>query len=182
MPSFLQARFGSIIGNCAAMHDVYRKISKAAGSATPILLTGEHGTGKELVARELHQRSNHHKGPFVTLTCGAIPEDLMESELFGHVRGAFAGALFTRGGKFQSAHQGTLFIDEVSDIPLCAQAKFLAAISHKTVIKVGDTRTEEVDVRVIVATNRNLSSLVHSGLFREDLLYALTTFPIDLPL
>jgi len=181
MPSFLQARFGSIIGDCALMHDIYRKVSKAAAFRAPILVTGEHGTGKELVAREVHQRSNHHKGPFVTVNCGSIPENLMESELFGHVRGAFTGALFTRGGKFQSAHQGTLFIDEIADIPLSVQAKLLTAISDKAVIKVGDTRTEAVDVRLIVATTRNLALVVRSGLFREDLYYALTTFPMNLP-
>ncbi len=176
-----QARFGNIIGNCTGMQDLYHTLSKASDAKFPILFSGATGTGKELIARELHQRSERNQSPFIIVNCNAIAENLLESELFGHVRGAFAGALFTRGGKFQAAHKGTLFLDEICEIPLSLQARLLKAITDKTVTKLGDTREEQCDVWVMAATSKKLLSLVRAGSFREDLYYSLNTMPIDVP-
>ncbi len=146
-----------------------------------MLLEGETVTGKELVAKALHERSERRDKPFVVINCGAIPENLLESELFGHVRGSFTGAVATRQGKFQAAHGGTLFLDEVGEMPLALQVKILRAIQEKTVMKVGDTKPERVDIRFVAATNRKLIDEVREGRFREDLYYRLNVITLELP-
>ncbi len=176
-----QIMFGEIIGTCPAMQEVFRKVDKIAGADIPVLITGETGTGKELIAREIHRRSNRANGPFVTINCGAIPENLLESELFGHVRGAFTGAVATKPGRFQQAHGGTLFLDEIGELPLNLQVKLLRALQEHEVTKVGDTRPEKVDIRVIAATNRDLEKAISEGHFREDLYYRLNVVSIHLP-
>jgi transcriptional regulator with GAF, ATPase, and Fis domain len=174
-------RFGEIIGACDAMRDIYKKISRVATTDISVLIEGETGTGKELVARAIHQRSNRAKGPFVVINCGAIPENLLESELFGHVRGAFTGAVSTVPGKFQQANGGTLFLDEIGEMPVALQVKILRAIQEKKVCKVGDTRTESVDIRIVAATNKRLAEEVKAGTFREDLYYRLNVITLLLP-
>jgi transcriptional regulator with PAS, ATPase and Fis domain len=174
-------RFGSIIGTCDAMQDVFRKIRKVAPTDISVLITGETGTGKELIAREIHQRSDRKDGPFVVINCGAIPENLLESELFGHVRGAFTGAVATKPGKFQMAHGGTLFLDEIGEMPLQLQVKLLRALQEKIVTKVGETKSESTDIRIVAATNKVLEDEMKKGTFREDLYYRLNVVHIDLP-
>jgi transcriptional regulator with GAF, ATPase, and Fis domain len=175
------SRFGDIIGACTSMREVFRTVEKVSGADISVLITGETGTGKELIARAVHQRSNRKDGPFIVVNCGAIPENLIESELFGHVRGAFTGAIATRAGKFQLAHQGTLFLDEVGELPLSLQVKLLRALQEKTVLKVGDTKPEHVDIRIVAATNRDLEHEMKAGNFREDLFYRLNVINIHLP-
>jgi transcriptional regulator with GAF, ATPase, and Fis domain len=175
------AKFGEIIGACSGMLDVYRRIEKIAQTDISVLITGETGTGKELIAREIHLRSPRAKGPFVVINCGAIPENLLESELFGHVKGAFTGAVVTKSGKFQAAIGGTLFLDEIGEMPLQLQVKLLRALQEKVVNKVGDNRAEPVDIRVVTATNRVLEEEVKKGTFREDLYYRLNVVNIRLP-
>ncbi len=174
-------RFGEIIGACDAMRDVFRKIEKVAGTDISVLITGETGTGKELVAREIHRRSPRAEGPFVAINCGAIPETLLESELFGHVRGAFTGAVSNREGRFQAAHGGTLFLDEIGELPPQLQVKLLRAIQEKTVTRVGDVRAQSVDIRILAATNRDLKEEIRAGRFREDLYYRLNVITLHLP-
>jgi transcriptional regulator with GAF, ATPase, and Fis domain len=174
-------RFGGLIGACDAMRDVYRKVERVAATDVSVLVTGETGTGKELIAREIHARSSRSGGPFVTINCGAIPENLLESELFGHVRGAFTGATSTRTGKFQAAHRGTLFLDEIGEMPLNLQVKILRAIQERTVTKVGDNRAEQIDIRILTATHRDLEGMIAEGAFREDLFYRLNVVTLPLP-
>ncbi|MGD8859433.1 MAG: sigma 54-interacting transcriptional regulator [Myxococcales bacterium] len=174
-------RFGNIIGSCASMQEVFRTVEKVAGTDISVLVTGETGTGKELVARAIHNRSPRKDDPFVVVNCGAIPENLIESELFGHVRGAFTGAVATRAGKFQQADGGTLFLDEVGELPLALQVKLLRALQEKVVLKVGDTKPEHVDIRIVAATNRDLEEEMKQGNFREDLFYRLNVINIHLP-
>ncbi len=176
-----QSRFGEIIGAGASMREVYRRIDRVADTDVSVLISGETGTGKELVAREIHRRSQRAAGPFVAVNCGAIPEALLESELFGHVRGAFTGAVATRDGKFQAARGGTLFLDEVGDMPLALQVKIVRALQERAVTRVGDTRSEPVDIRVVAATNRVLEDEIRAGRFREDLYYRLDVVSIALP-
>ncbi|MFL5271862.1 MAG: sigma 54-interacting transcriptional regulator [Anaeromyxobacteraceae bacterium] len=176
-----ESQFGEIIGAGASMREVYRRIEKVAATDVSVLVQGETGTGKELVAREIHRRSPRAAGPFVAVNCGAIPEALLESELFGHVRGAFTGAIATRPGKFQASHGGTLFLDEIGDMPPQLQVKLLRALQERTVTKVGDTRAEVVDLRVVAATNRVLEEEIRAGRFREDLYYRLNVISIGLP-
>jgi transcriptional regulator with PAS, ATPase and Fis domain len=174
-------RFGEIIGVCSSMMEVFRKLQKVATTDISVLITGETGTGKELIARELHRRSNRAHGPFVVINCGAIPENLIESELFGHVKGAFTGAIASRPGKFQAADKGTLFLDEIGELPLNLQVKLLRALQERVVFRVGDSKPEKVDIRVVAATNRVLEEEIKAGRFREDLYYRLNVVNIWLP-
>jgi transcriptional regulator with GAF, ATPase, and Fis domain len=174
-------QYGELIGTGASMREVYRRIDKVAGTDVSVLVTGETGTGKEVVAREIHRRSPRGGGPFVAVNCGAIPESLLESELFGHVKGAFTGAVATRLGKFQAAHGGTLFLDEIGEMPAVLQTKLLRALQERAVTKVGDNRSEPVDLRVIAATNKVLEDEIRKGAFREDLYYRLNVVTIQLP-
>ena len=174
-------RFGEIIGSCPSMLEGFRKIQKVAKTDISVLITGETGTGKELIARELHRCSERENGPFITVNCGAIPENLMESEMFGHVKGAFTGAIASRGGKFQQANGGTLFLDEVGELTPQLQVKLLRALQERSVTRVGDSRPEQVDIRVLAATNRDLEEMIASGGFREDLYYRLNVVNLWLP-
>ena len=176
-----KTRFGDIIGACPAMQEVFRKTQKIATTDISVLITGETGTGKELIARETHRRSNRAKGPFVTINCGAIPENLLESELFGHVKGAFTGAVANKPGRFQSADGGTLFLDEIGEMPQQLQVKLLRALQERLVFRVGDNRPEAVDIRVLAATNRDLEAEIKAGRFREDLYYRLNVVQLHLP-
>jgi transcriptional regulator with PAS, ATPase and Fis domain len=163
------------------MQEVFRKVQKVAATDISVLITGETGTGKELIAREIHNRSGRAKGPFITINCGAIPENLLESELFGHVRGAFTGAVANKLGRFQSANGGTLFLDEIGELPLALQVKILRALQERVVIRVGDTQPETVDIRVLAATNRDLEAEIKGARFREDLYYRLNVVHLHLP-
>ncbi|MBJ6762328.1 sigma 54-interacting transcriptional regulator [Myxococcaceae bacterium JPH2] len=174
-------RYGDIVGACQGMRDVYKRIDKIAPTDISVLITGETGTGKELIAREIHRRSPRTKGPFITINCGAIPENLLESELFGHTKGSFTGAVATRPGKFQAAIGGTLFLDEIGEMPLQLQVKLLRALQEKVVYKVGDNRGEAVDIRVVAATNKVLEEEVKRNTFREDLYYRLNVVTLKLP-
>jgi transcriptional regulator with GAF, ATPase, and Fis domain len=176
-----QMRFGDIIGSCAAMQEVFKKVQKVATTDISVLITGETGTGKELIALEIHRRSGRAKGPFVTINCGAIPENLLESELFGHVRGAFTGAVSNKPGKFHSADGGTIFLDEIGEMPLNLQVKLLRVLQEKVVVRVGENRPESVDIRVLTATHRNLEDDIRNHRFREDLYYRLNVVNIHLP-
>jgi transcriptional regulator with GAF, ATPase, and Fis domain len=174
-------RFGEIIGACQSMMEVFRKLQKVATTDISVLITGETGTGKELIAREIHRRSNRASGPFVVINCGAIPENLIESELFGHVRGAFTGAVASRPGKFQVAGGGTLFLDEIGELPLNLQVKLLRALQERVVFRVGESKPEKIDIRVVAATNRVLEEEIRAGRFREDLYYRLNVVNLFLP-
>ena len=174
-------RFGDIVGTSRPMQEVFRKVEKVAATDISVLITGETGTGKELIAREIHRRSPRKEKPFVTINCGAIPENLLESELFGHVKGAFTGAVAHKAGKFQAADGGTLFLDEIGEMPLNLQVKILRAIQERIVVRVGDTRPESVDIRILAATNRNLEEEIHGARFREDLYYRLNVVNLHLP-
>jgi len=176
-----QIRFGEILGSSPRMQEVFRKVQKVAATDISVLITGETGTGKELIARELHSRSPRAKQPFITINCGAIPENLLESELFGHVRGAFTGAVGNKVGRFQSADHGTLFLDEIGEMPLALQVKILRALQEKVVVRVGDTNSETVDIRILAATNRDLDAEIKAGRFREDLYYRLNVVNLHLP-
>jgi DNA-binding NtrC family response regulator len=170
-----------MVGSSPAMRRVFEQIKLVAPTRSTVLITGESGTGKELVARALHQLSPRKGGPFVALNCAAIPKDLAESELFGHVKGAFTGATDRRVGKFAAAARGTLFIDEIGEMELPVQAKLLRALETRAISPVGSNDEQEVDVRVVAATHRNLRALVEEGRFREDLYYRLQVVSIDLP-
>jgi transcriptional regulator with GAF, ATPase, and Fis domain len=176
-----EMRFGSIIGASDAMREIFRKVEKVAPTDVNVLVTGETGTGKELVAREIHNRSSRYEGPFVTINCGAIPESLLESELFGHVKGAFTGAERTREGKFQAADGGTIFLDEIGEMPLELQVKLLRVLQERQITKVGASQPEDVDIRIIAATNKDLERAVDEGEFREDLFYRLNVIMLHLP-
>jgi DNA-binding NtrC family response regulator len=171
---------GTLIGASEGMRRVQKTIGMAADSETTVLILGETGTGKELVARALHQHSRRKAKPFVAVNCAAIPSELLESELFGHVKGAFTGAGADRNGAFRDANGGTLFLDEIGDMPVAMQAKILRVLQERVVTPVGG-KPVTVDVRVVAATHRDLESLVVSGAFREDLLYRLNVVPIPLP-
>ncbi len=175
------SRFGALIGSCQGMQDVFSRVQRVAPTDVPVLVLGETGTGKELVARELHGRSTRSGGPFVAVNCGAIPENLIESELFGHCRGAFTGAVAATIGKFQAAHNGTLFLDEVGELPLGLQVKLLRVLQDGMVTRVGGSRPEKVNVRLITATNRNLQDDIRNNRFREDLYYRIAVVTVTLP-
>jgi DNA-binding NtrC family response regulator len=184
-PTFVEVSprtsLGAMIGKSVEMRRIYAMIDKVAPTDTTVLVEGETGTGKELVARALHEGSRRAEGPFVAIDCGAIPENLVESELFGHVRGAFSGATSDRAGAFDEAEGGTLFFDEVGELPLPLQKKLLRALEAREIRKVGGTAAKRIDVRVIAATNRSLSNSVNDGVFREDLFYRLAVVSILLP-
>jgi transcriptional regulator with GAF, ATPase, and Fis domain len=176
-----QYRFGEIVGTSPPMQQVFRKVEKIAATDISVLITGETGTGKELIAREIHNRSPRAGKPFVTINCGAIPENLLESELFGHVKGAFTGAVANKQGKFQAADGGTLFLDEIGEMPVELQVKILRALQERVVYRVGDTRPETCDIRILAATNRDLDKEIAAGRFREDLYYRLNVVNVELP-
>ncbi len=176
-----ELHFGEIVGTSRPMQEVFRKVEKVASTDISVLITGETGTGKELIAREIHRRSPRRERPFVTINCGAIPENLLESELFGHVKGSFTGAVANKAGKFQAADGGTLFLDEIGEMPLNLQVKILRAIQEKVVVRVGDTRPEVVDIRILAATNRELEEEIRRARFREDLYYRLNVVNLHLP-
>ncbi len=173
--------FRNIISKSPCMHPVFELISNVAQTATTVLIEGETGTGKEQVARAIHQASQVRTGPLIAINCAALPETLLESELFGHEKGAFTSAVGKRAGRFELANGGTIFLDEVGDIPAAMQAKLLRVLQERRFERVGGTETIEVDVRVIAATNRSLQKLVQEGKFREDLYYRINVVKIDLP-
>jgi formate hydrogenlyase transcriptional activator len=173
--------FGEIVGSSAALRRVQRQIEVVAPTDANVLILGETGTGKELVARAIHRLSPRKNFPFITLNCAAIPTGLLESELFGYERGAFTGALSQKIGRFEMAHRGTLFLDEVGDIPLDLQPKLLRALQEKAFERLGGTKTIPIDVRLVAATNRNLTQMMGDKLFRSDLYYRLKVFPITTP-
>jgi DNA-binding NtrC family response regulator len=170
-----------IVGQDAALKHVTVQLHRAAATDITVLLEGESGTGKELFARALHALSPRADGPFVAINCAAIPENLLETELFGHEKGAFTGASARKPGKFELAHRGTLFLDEIGDLPLSLQAKILRALEEKRFERVGGTMPLQVDVRVVAATNRNLKAAVAAHQYREDLYFRLSVFPITIP-
>jgi len=170
-----------LIGESGAMQEIYGAVAKAAATSATVLISGESGTGKELVARAIHYGSARASAPFVPVNCGAIPEGLLESELFGHVKGAFTGAHEARAGFFQTADRGTIFLDEIGETSLAMQVKLLRVIEEREVRMVGTSRTRPVDVRVIAATNKDLAVQVRKGAFRDDLFYRLNVIAVELP-
>lgn len=183
LQSALKDRFhpSNIIGNSKGMREVYRLIEKVAKTRTTVLILGESGVGKELVASAIHYSASEPQGPLVQFNCAALPENLIESELFGHEKGSFTGAVGFRKGRFEEADGGTIFLDEVGELPLPAQAKLLRVLQEKTVERVGSNRPVKVDIRIVAATNRDLSEMVEKHEFREDLYYRLNVFPITIP-
>jgi DNA-binding NtrC family response regulator len=179
----LQERFefSNIIGNSPAMKTVFERMSRIAKTDSTVLVTGESGTGKELVARALHFNGARKQKPFIAVNCGAIPESLLESELFGHVRGAFTGAIKDKAGKFEAANQGSIFLDEIGTMPSHLQTKLLRVIQEQEVERVGSNKPMKIDVRIISATNLDLEQQVRQGNFREDLFYRLNVIPLHLP-
>ncbi len=176
-----KADFRTIVGSSKEMEKVFEVIRKVADTEAAVLITGESGTGKELVARSIHANSSRRESPFVAINCAAIPRDLLESELFGHIKGAFTGAIRDKTGKFQLAEGGTLFLDEVGDLPVELQPKLLRALQEKEVEPVGGTKVQKLDVRIVSATNLNIDKAISDGSFREDLYYRLSVIPIHLP-
>jgi DNA-binding NtrC family response regulator len=171
---------GRILGDSKGIRSVLDLIGKVAPTTTPVLITGESGTGKELVAVEIHSRSSRASKPFIIINCAAVPDNLLEAELFGHEKGAFTGAVQKKPGQFRLAHGGSLFLDEIGEMPLALQAKLLRAIENGEFIPLGGTRPVNVDVRIITATNRDLETLAATGGFRQDLFYRLNVFPIQI--
>src|SRR5437764_10039208 len=174
-------RFEGIVGKSRPMRQLFQLLETVAPTNSTILITGETGTGKEVVARAIHHSSPRRAARFVALNCSAIPETLLEAELFGHVRGAFTGAVGTRQGRIEQAHKGTLFLDEVGTMSAALQMKLLRVLQEREFERVGDSHTTKVDVRVIAATNSDLTKLVSEGQFREDLFYRLNVIPVQLP-
>ena len=176
-----QRRFEQVIGKSSALESVLEQVERVASTDSTVLIQGETGTGKELIARAVHNISLRCGRPFVKLNCAAIPLDLLESELFGHEKGAFTGAIAQKVGRFEMANKGTLFLDEVGDIPPALQPKLLRVLQEQEFERLGGTRTHQVDVRLVAATNRDLMKMVKRGEFRIDLYYRLNVFPISLP-
>lgn len=174
-------QLGSMVGHGPAMQKLYSQILRMAPSDASVLLSGESGTGKELVAKALHDNSDRCRGPYVPVHCAALPEHLLESELFGHARGAFTGATTARIGRFEAADGGTLLLDEVGEIPLGTQVKLLRVLQEKDVVRLGENTARPVNVRVIAATHRDLAAMVERGAFREDLYYRLRVLPLHVP-
>jgi transcriptional regulator with GAF, ATPase, and Fis domain len=173
--------FGNLVGQSAALKHIVSQIDLVAPTEASVLILGETGTGKELVAHEVHQRSARKDGPLVRVNCASIPRELFESEFFGHIKGSFTGALKDRAGRFETAEGGTIFLDEVGEIPLDIQNKLLRVLQEKRYERVGEDRTRRANVRVVAATNRDLKKEVAAGRFREDLFYRLNVFPIQVP-
>jgi formate hydrogenlyase transcriptional activator len=176
-----EQNFGDIIGGSSGLRKVMQQVQLVAPTDATVLITGESGTGKELVARAIHEQSARRERPLIKLNCSAVPEGLFESEFFGHVKGAFTGALKDKPGRFELADDGTLFLDEIGEVPLAMQAKLLRVLQEQELERVGDTRTRKVDVRVIAASNRDLKNEVDEGRFRRDLFYRLSVFPVEVP-
>ena len=174
-------RFENLIGQSCKMHEVFEVATQVAQRDSTVLLTGESGTGKELLAKAIHQNSPRAKNPFVTINCGAIPENLIESELFGHRKGSFTGAFADRVGKFEAANEGTIFLDEIGDLTSALQIRLLRVIQGQEIDKIGYPHPLKVNVRILAATHRNLRKLVEYGRFREDLFYRLNVVTIELP-
>jgi len=174
-------RFAGVVGTSSALQHVLRDVEVVAPTDSGVLILGETGTGKELIARAIHNLSTRRNRPFITLNCAAIPSGLLESELFGHERGAFTGAIMRTAGRFEVADQGTLFLDEVGDIPLELQPKLLRVLQEREFERLGSTRTQQVDVRVVAATHRDLKQMVQNREFRSDLYYRLHVFPLFVP-
>ncbi|WP_160286239.1 sigma-54 dependent transcriptional regulator [Pseudomonas knackmussii] len=172
--------FRSLVGTSRAIQQVRQMMQQVADTDASVLILGESGTGKEVVARNLHYHSKRRDAPFVPVNCGAIPAELLESELFGHEKGAFTGAITTRAGRFELANGGTLFLDEIGDMPLPMQVKLLRVLQERTFERVGSNKTQNVDVRIIAATHKNLEKMIEGGSFREDLYYRLNVFPIEM--
>src|SRR5688500_8694415 len=170
-----------IVGSSPAMREVYRLTRIAAPTSASVLLIGETGTGKEVIAKALHKRSQRATGPYIRVNCGALHENLLESELFGHVKGAFTGAIENKTGRFEAAHGGTIFLDEISSMSAKLQVKLLRVLQEREFERVGDSKTIRVDVRVVAATNESLEDEIEAGRFREDLYYRLNVVPIPLP-
>ncbi|HEY6561508.1 MAG TPA: sigma 54-interacting transcriptional regulator, partial [Polyangiaceae bacterium] len=181
VPVSERTSFGELVGTSLEMRRVYAILERIAPTNSTLLVQGETGTGKDVVARSLHAASLRANGPFVPVDCGAIPENLIESELFGHVRGAFSGAVSDRRGVFEEAHGGTLFLDEIGEMPLATQAKLLRAIETRSIRRVGGNTLKQVDVRIVAATNRPLAQSANEGTFREDLYYRLAVVDVKLP-
>src|SRR3984885_8888025 len=175
------SRSGKVVGQSPALQAVFEQVERVAPTNATVLIQGETGTGKELIAHAIHNTSSRHGRPFVKLNCAAIPWDLLESELFGHEKGAFTGAIAQRIGRFELADKGTLFLDEVGDIPLAVQPKLLRVLQEQEFERLGSTRTHQVDVRLVAATNRDLMEMVKRAEFRSDLYYRLNVFPVLLP-
>jgi DNA-binding NtrC family response regulator len=173
--------FRTIVGSSKEMEKIFQMVGKVADTEAAVLITGESGTGKELIARSIHANSSRRNAPFVTINCAAIPRDLLESELFGHAKGAFTGAIKEKEGKFQLADGGTIFLDEVGELLLELQPKLLRALQEKEVEPVGSTKVQKLDVRIVSATNRNIGKAIADGTFREDLYYRLSVIEINLP-
>ena len=172
--------FRSLVGTSRAIQHVRQMMQQVADTDASVLILGESGTGKEVVARNLHYHSKRRDAPFVPVNCGAIPAELLESELFGHEKGAFTGAITSRAGRFELANGGTLFLDEIGDMPLPMQVKLLRVLQERTFERVGSNKTQSADVRIIAATHKNLESMIEVGAFREDLYYRLNVFPIEM--
>ena len=176
-----ESAFEDILAKSTAMQTIFKTIAKIADYKTTVLVMGESGVGKELVARAIHRRSSRRGGPFVAVNCGAIPENLLESELFGHRRGAFTDASTDRTGLFEQANQGTLLLDEIGELPLPLQVKLLRVLQEETIRRLGDSKDVKIDVRIIAATHRDLMAETEAGRFREDLFYRINVLPISIP-
>ena len=173
--------FHGIVGRTPVMHGLYELIESVASLDTPVMILGESGTGKEMVAKALHETGNRASRPFIKVNCAALSETILESELFGHVKGAYTGADSDRIGRFEAAHRGTIFLDEIGDIPLSVQVKLLRVLEEKMIQRVGTNQSIPIDVRIITATNKDLEKLIEQGTFREDLLFRINVFPLTCP-